>query len=216
MKKILLALALALFALPAFAQATYPTVAGSRVHGVVPLACNASGINCAPTNVATPANNADDVVATTIGQAASTFNYIYDGTAWDRQRSIVLAGASGTGVTAVHTAPTTAASGGAPSATTGSLNSGLVVKTSAGNVYEWQVSTGAVAGHVMTFDATSIPADGVVAPLQCVHAPANSTVAYNPPVVPERFSTGYVIVFSTTGCFTKTASATAHIRVRAQ
>ena len=48
MKKILLALALALFALPAFAQATYPTVAGSRVNGVVPLVCDANGANCAP------------------------------------------------------------------------------------------------------------------------------------------------------------------------
>jgi len=48
MKKILLALALALFALPAFAQATYPTVAGSRVNGVVPLICDANGANCAP------------------------------------------------------------------------------------------------------------------------------------------------------------------------
>lgn len=48
MKKILLALALALFALPAFAQATYPTVAGSRVNGVVALTCDANGANCAP------------------------------------------------------------------------------------------------------------------------------------------------------------------------
>ena len=48
MKKILLGLLLALFALPAFAQATYPTVAGSRVNGVVPLLCNASGADCAP------------------------------------------------------------------------------------------------------------------------------------------------------------------------
>lgn len=48
MKKILLGLALALFALPAFAQATYPTVAGSRVNGVVPLVCDANGQNCAP------------------------------------------------------------------------------------------------------------------------------------------------------------------------
>jgi hypothetical protein len=48
MKKILLGLLLALFALPAFAQATYPTAAGSRVSGVVTLTCDANGANCAP------------------------------------------------------------------------------------------------------------------------------------------------------------------------
>jgi hypothetical protein len=48
MKKILLGLVLALFALPAFAQATYPTPAGSRVNGVVALTCDANGANCAP------------------------------------------------------------------------------------------------------------------------------------------------------------------------
>lgn len=48
MKKILLGLALAMFAFPALAQATYPTVAGSRVNGVVPLVCDANGQNCAP------------------------------------------------------------------------------------------------------------------------------------------------------------------------
>lgn len=53
MKKILLGLALAMFAFPALAQATYPTVAGSRVNGVVPLVCDANGQNCAPGGIVT-------------------------------------------------------------------------------------------------------------------------------------------------------------------
>lgn len=155
MKKILLGLLLALFAFPAFAQATYPTVAGSRVNGVVPLLCNANGANCAP-------------------------------------------------------------SAGATNVVTSALASGLIAKASAGAVYEWQVSTGATAGHIMTFDAATIPADGAVTPLHCVHVAANATVAYSAEIAPLQFSTGFVVTFSTTGCFTKTASATAHIRARVQ
>ena len=216
MKKILLGLALALFALPAFAQATYPTVAGSRVNGVVALTCNASGINCAPTSVATPAVSADAVVATTIGQAAASFGYNFNGTTWDRQRSIVSTTAAGTGVIATHTSPTTAAGAGLVATATAAVSAGVVLKASAGNLYEWQVATGAVPGHVLLFDATTIPADGAVTPRQCVHAAASSTVGYLPPLAPERFATGIVIVFSTTGCYTKTSSATAHIRARVQ
>lgn len=44
---VLAALALCVSA-PAFAQATYPTPAGSRVQGVVPLTCDTTLANCAP------------------------------------------------------------------------------------------------------------------------------------------------------------------------
>ena len=33
---------------PAFAQSAYPTPSGTRVQGVVPLACDTTGANCAP------------------------------------------------------------------------------------------------------------------------------------------------------------------------
>lgn len=83
-----------------------------------------------------------------------------------------------------------------------------VFKASAGNLYAYQVTTGAAAGYVMIFNATSAPADGAVTPVKCVAVPAGATVgvSVNPP---EAFSTGITAVFSTTGCFTKTASATA-------
>ena len=86
--------------------------------------------------------------------------------------------------------------------------SSRVLKASAGNLYAYQVTTGASAGYVMLFNATSAPADGAVTPVKCVAVAANSTVGVtnNPP---EYFNTGITIVFSTTGCFTKTASATA-------
>lgn len=56
----LAALALCVSA-PAFAQATYPTPAGSRVAGVVPLGCDTNGANCSPSVV----DSAGGVVSTT-------------------------------------------------------------------------------------------------------------------------------------------------------
>lgn len=43
-----LALCALALALPAFAQATYPTPSGPRVNGVVPLACGSGSSNCVP------------------------------------------------------------------------------------------------------------------------------------------------------------------------
>lgn len=95
--------------------------------------------------------------------------------------------------------------------------SNLVLKASAGNLYDAYVTTGATAGYLMIFDAVSAPADGTVRPVECVVVPANSTtsiwVAGSPP---EAYTTGITMVFSSTGCFTKTASATAFLHGRAQ
>ena len=63
------------------------------------------------------------------------------------------------------------------------------------------VTTGATAGYVMTFNATGAPADGTVTPIECVMAPANSTVSISFDGPPDIYSIGIVAVFSTTGCF---------------
>lgn len=90
-----------------------------------------------------------------------------------------------------------------------------VFKASAGNSYSIYATTGATAGFVMIFNATSAPADGAVTPIDCVQAPANTTVSLsNGSGPPDVFSTGITGVFSTTGCFTKTISATAFFKGR--
>lgn len=100
------------------------------------------------------------------------------------------------------------ATGGITPVPSTAAESSRVFKASAGNLYAYQVTTGAAAGYVMIFNATSAPADGAVTPVKCVAVPARATVGVsNDP--PEAFSTGITAVFSTTGCFTKTASATA-------
>lgn len=92
-----------------------------------------------------------------------------------------------------------------------------VFKASPGTLYALYVTTGASAGYLMTFNATSAPADGAVTPVNCVYVPATTTIALSwAPQPPEYYSTGITAVFSTTGCFTKTVSATAFFHALVQ
>jgi hypothetical protein len=92
-----------------------------------------------------------------------------------------------------------------------------VLKASRGCIISGYVTTGAVAGYMMIFNATSAPADGAVTPINCVYVPANTTIGLNwAPQPPEWYSTGITVVFSSTGCFTKTVSATAFFHALVQ
>jgi len=86
-----------------------------------------------------------------------------------------------------------------------------VMKVSAGSLLSLTTSIGAVSGWLMIFDATSAPADGAVTPKFCRYIKSDATggatsLAW---VNPLTFATGISVAFSSTGCFTKTASATA-------
>jgi hypothetical protein len=91
-----------------------------------------------------------------------------------------------------------------------------LIKAAPGNLYSVYVTTGATPGFLMTFNAKSPPADGPVTPVECVSVPANSTVSVSFNGPPDIYSIGIVAAFSSTGCFTKTASATAFFKARAQ
>lgn len=109
----------------------------------------------------------------------------------------------------ISLAPTSAAASGIAPVVSSSAESSHVLKSSAGNLYGVYVTTGATPGYLLVFDATSAPSNGAVTPKQCIIAPANATTGLNyglgPPAV---FATGITAVFSTTGCFTLTLSAT--------
>lgn len=95
---------------------------------------------------------------------------------------------------------------------TTALASSLVVSAGTGNLLYLNVVNGASAGFVMVFNATSAPADGAVTPALCYTMAANSTLQLPTNAIAQPFfATGIVVVFSTTGCFSKTASATAFI-----
>lgn len=73
-------------------------------------------------------------------------------------------------------------------------------------------------GYLMTFNSTTVPADGAVTPIECVYisaAPASLGLNFAP-LPPEWYSTGIVVVFSSTGCFTKTVSAHAFFHALVQ
>jgi hypothetical protein len=97
---------------------------------------------------------------------------------------------------------------------TSAVASSLVVKTGTVSFTHIDVVSGASAGFVMVFNATSAPADGAVTPTLCYSLAANSTFSQSYTGF-EKFTTGLTIVFSTTGCFSKTASATAFIAAMA-
>jgi hypothetical protein len=99
-------------------------------------------------------------------------------------------------------------------ATTGASSS-LVVKSQGASLYDVNIVSGAAAGYVLVIDATAVPADGAVTPALCLPVAANTGIDLNMRAEPVRFVNGVVIVFSTTGCFAKTASATAFISASA-
>lgn len=85
-----------------------------------------------------------------------------------------------------------------------------VAKASAGNLYGFECCSGASAGYLMVFDSATVPAEGAVAP-KLVYAVAANTSFARQVTYPFRCTTGITLVFSTTGPFTKTISATAFL-----
>lgn len=120
----------------------------------------------------------------------------------------------------VTVGPSAAAGAGLTPAASAALASNKVVKSSAGNLYSFQVSAdstlSAAAWWIMIFDATSLPSNGAVTPAKCYAMPSGATSAsygWNSPVA---FATGITIGVSTTGCFSLTASVHAFISGDAQ
>ena len=126
-------------------------------------------------------------------------------------RDVTNAIAVGTGDAAVALTPSAAAGAAIAPATSTAVASSQVLKAAAGNGYRYAVTTGASAGYFMVFDATALPANGAVTPKICRAAPANSSLEIDHSTAPDRFAAGIVEAFSTTGCYTLTASATAEL-----
>lgn len=107
------------------------------------------------------------------------------------------------------------ANGSSPSsltsvATTAAASS-LTLKVGSGLFYQFQITTAATPGYVMVFDSATAPSDGAVQPAACWVVGANSSLSMSNTPLPTRFTNGLVLVFSSTGCFTLTKSATAFI-----
>lgn len=119
----------------------------------------------------------------------------------------------------VTTSPTADATAGVTPVVAGSSASSAVLKAAAGNLYSAYVTTGATQGWLMVFNATALPSNGATTAgtasgnmQECIYAPANTTTAisFNPGPA-EPYTIGITAAFSSTGCGTLTASATAFI-----
>ena len=93
------------------------------------------------------------------------------------------------------------------------LEGSHVLKASAGSLYSLYCLA-SVAGYLMTFNATTVPADGAVTPVECIPVGAGQVASIDFGAAPDAYSTGIVAVFSTTGPFTKTISGTAFFKWR--
>lgn len=92
-----------------------------------------------------------------------------------------------------------------------------ILKTTGGTFLNgFSATSGSVAGYVLIFDSATVPADGTVTPKLCYSIPATSTTGASWLNYPIPFSNGIVIVFSSTGCFSKTVSATAFFSAQVQ
>lgn len=122
---------------------------------------------------------------------------------------------SANGALSIAASPSASASASITPVVTSAAAANLVVKASAGNLYQIELTSGAAAGYLLVFNSATAPADGTVTPIYCKSVAATSSIELNfsPPAA---FATGITASFSTTGCFTKTASATAFISALAK
>lgn len=99
----------------------------------------------------------------------------------------------------------TTATGSTP-VQTATAAASLVAKATPGLLYSAYISGPSVAGFLLVFNATSVPADGTVTPVECVAVASAGSANISNLVIPEFFSAGISLAFSSTGCFTKTTT----------
>lgn len=156
-----------------------------------------------------------------VGQDTTTIAGSAPGTAGTPSPNVVsVQGVSGGTPAPVTSAPSSSSSSGLSPSSTSALASNQTVKGSAGNLYSFEVSAdstlSAAAWWIMVYNATTAPADGAVTPAKCYAQPAGVTSYAAAFYIPVQFSSGITIGVSTTGCFTKTASAHGFISGDAQ
>lgn len=128
---------------------------------------------------------------------------------------------TGTFATQAAQAPSSASTAGVAPVQSSAVETGHVIKASAGNLYNFNVSAdstlSAVAWAVMIFNSTTVPAAGAVTPVKCYLAPIGTTSISGDFAIPLYLGTGIsMAVSSGQTCFTKTDSAHGFISANAQ
>lgn len=92
-----------------------------------------------------------------------------------------------------------------------------ILKAAPGALLSLYVTGGAASGFILIFNSATVPADGVVTPVDCIPIAASGYAFLNyAPQPPEWFSTGISAAYSTTGCFSKTISTGAFFHALVQ
>lgn len=90
------------------------------------------------------------------------------------------------------------------------LESSHIFKTAQGILVDFQVNIQTCASSpcwVLLIDASTVPADGTVTPAKWWQVSANTTLGVSFALNPLLLTSGIILVCSTTGPFTKTATA---------
>lgn len=204
--------------LPTYTDGQFGNVQATN-RGILYSQLTAAGATIPTTGAAVDSYSNSSIVALAdTYRPLAVANSLFNGTTWDRLRSVAGADGTGLGVTAYAATPHSAATASLTPAVSAAVTGGVIYKASAGNLYSVSVTAGASAGFLLMFNSTTIPADGAVTPQQCIPVAANAMATWEAVSggVPERFTTGIVGVFSTTGCYTKTISPTAFLRAKFQ
>ena len=144
--------------------------------------------------------NAVQILVTATGSTPVNVSWLFQS-----QAASTTPGAPGSGGTVTANPPAVT-----PQATASAATS-KVLKASAGNLYSF-TGLSTVAGYYLVFDSATDPGNGAVTPKYCIGAyPANTVGGASWGSALASFSNGITVVFSTTGCFTETQSATAFI-----
>lgn len=103
---------------------------------------------------------------------------------------------------------TGAAFGVAPSASSTQSETKHVFCTVSCNLYSVEATIGTTAGFILVYNLTAAPADGAITAstlIHCWQAPANSSVVRDFRNMPEFYSVGVAVAFSTNAsCLTQT------------
>ena len=172
--------------------------------------------NLATANTGTPATTvttpADALTNTgNVSQTEISLNYVFNSTTWDRVRSLGAASQlTATGQQTAVIMPHTAANAAIAATVNAAAGSSQIIKASVCNLYSVSCTSGASAGYLLVYNLAAAPGDGTVTPIDVIICAANTSVSktYS---IPLRCSAGATVVFSTTGPFTQTSSATAFL-----
>ncbi len=184
-------------AAPTYLEGTANPLSQTLTGDLRTVAKIASGQTIAVTNATATNLNAAVVGTGTAGTPAGNL--------------LTVQGAASMTPVLTSTAPVSTAALGIVPVVSTALETGHVIKGSAGNLYGLNVTSTTVAGIVQIFNSTTVPAAGAVTPIKAYQLPAASAlvIGFDPPL---QCSTGICVAFSiATTPFTKTDSATAFI-----